>query len=219
MNTLAIIQARTGSTRFPGKMLADLCGKPVVQHVYERVSDVVTQTVIAVPHGDGKRFASLGLRVWEAPEGIADSDVLGRCVACIDDLAPSTSCVVRVCGDNPLLDVDALSVLVYAFHEFGPDYAGYRLRDNRPAITVSTGYFAEAAWPGALRSLNITLPPNHHCREHVTAALYEEDGHKVDWLPVPEWYYSHKTLKLTAIDTPDDLERIRNHVKAGRARS
>ena len=36
MNAVGVIPARYGSTRFEGKVLKDLCGKPVIQHVYER---------------------------------------------------------------------------------------------------------------------------------------------------------------------------------------
>jgi len=49
IEAIAIIPARYGSKRFPGKVLADLHGKPVVQHVYERVSCAksVSQVIIA----------------------------------------------------------------------------------------------------------------------------------------------------------------------------
>ena len=58
MKTLAIIQARYSSRRFPGKMLADLCGKPVLQHVVERVEvdSGVDAVVVAFPYGEAAHF-------------------------------------------------------------------------------------------------------------------------------------------------------------------
>ena len=47
MKFIAIIPARYASTRFPAKPLAWLAGKPIVQHVYERVSQVIDDTFVA----------------------------------------------------------------------------------------------------------------------------------------------------------------------------
>lgn len=65
MNFLAIIPARYASTRFPGKPLARLGGKPVIQRVYEQVAGVLDDAVVATttsasatpcgPSGDGSK--------------------------------------------------------------------------------------------------------------------------------------------------------------------
>ena len=49
MNILALIPARMGSSRFPGKPMAKILGKPMIGHVYERVSEcnLLTKTVVA----------------------------------------------------------------------------------------------------------------------------------------------------------------------------
>jgi len=49
MNILALIPARMGSSRFPGKPMAKILGKPMIGHVYERVKqcDLLTKTVVA----------------------------------------------------------------------------------------------------------------------------------------------------------------------------
>ena len=52
MKITAIIPARYGSTRFEGKALADICGKPMIQHVYERAKQakLVAKVLVATDH-------------------------------------------------------------------------------------------------------------------------------------------------------------------------
>ena len=221
MKTLAIIQARYSSRRFPGKMLADLCGKPVLQHVVERVEvdSGVDAVVVAFPYGEAAHFDSLDFPKFEAPEEIASSDVLARCVACVEHMMPAAESVIRVCGDNPLLDGQALADLVAAARACGSSYTGYRFMDGKPAITRATGYFAEACWVSALCDADRYLPARHPWREHVTACFYEQDWCSCQWLRVPRWYYGPDTPKFTAIDTPEDLERVRSYVESGCTRS
>ena len=47
MQFIGIIPARYASTRFPGKPLADLCGKPMIQHVYEQAKKVLDTVIVA----------------------------------------------------------------------------------------------------------------------------------------------------------------------------
>ena len=54
MTIVAVIPARYHSSRFPGKPLADICGKPMVQHVYERASSAVLVDEILVATDDAR---------------------------------------------------------------------------------------------------------------------------------------------------------------------
>lgn len=110
MRTLAVIPARYASTRLPGKPLLDICGKPMIQHVYEAVSSasLVDDVLVAT---DDARIAS------------AVSDFGGRAVMTSPDCASGTDRLVEIArqeqadiylnvqGDEPLLrpaDVDKL---------------------------------------------------------------------------------------------------------------
>ena len=55
MKTVAIIQARCGSSRLPGKVLKDLCGKPVLAHDLERISQAkkIDQVIVATTENQG----------------------------------------------------------------------------------------------------------------------------------------------------------------------
>jgi len=61
-SAVAIIPARYDSSRFPGKALADLCGKPMIVHVYERVRQARGLEAVIVAHF----FADIALHVLAA---------------------------------------------------------------------------------------------------------------------------------------------------------
>lgn len=111
---LAAIPARYGSTRFPGKALAPLAGKPMIQHVYERVA--------RAPYVDRVVVATDDARIVEAVEGFGGearltrpdhrtgSDRLAELVAALEcDL------VVNVQGDEPLVDPRAIAQAIEPF--------------------------------------------------------------------------------------------------------
>lgn len=110
MKVLAVIPARYASTRLPGKPLADICGKPMVQHVYERVrqASLVDDAVVATDDA----------RIVEAVESFGGKAVLTspECASGTDRLVEIArshlaDIYLNIQGDEPLLrpqDVDAL---------------------------------------------------------------------------------------------------------------
>ena len=103
MKITAIIPARFGSTRFEGKALADICGKPMVQHVYERTtrSSLVSDVVVAT---DDERIVAavrkFGGRAEMTSTGHeTGTDRLAEIAARID-----SDIIVNVQGDEPLID-------------------------------------------------------------------------------------------------------------------
>jgi len=103
MKITAIIPARYASTRFPGKALADILGKPMVQHVYERtaraslVSDVIVATdderIMAAVRAFGGRAEMTG------KEHETGTDRLAEVATRLD-----SDIIVNVQGDEPLID-------------------------------------------------------------------------------------------------------------------
>jgi len=102
MEAIGVIPARYGSTRFEGKLLADFCGKPVIQHTWEnaRKSKSIVDLLIAT---DDKRIYSaakgFGAKVVYTSEAHkSGSDRLTEAVASID-----TDIVVNIQADEPLI--------------------------------------------------------------------------------------------------------------------
>ena len=111
---LVILPARYGSTRFPGKPLADLCGKPLIWHAYEAVSGVpgVDRVVVAT---DDQRIADAvtdrgGDAIITTGDHATGTDRLAEVAERID-----SEIYVNVQGDEILSTPDMLAPLVAAF--------------------------------------------------------------------------------------------------------
>jgi len=103
MSVFAIIPARYASTRFPGKPLVDIAGKPMVQHVYEQTMKVgvISRVIVAT---DDSRIADAvtgfgGDVVMTRPDHPSGTDRLAEVAAGIN-----AELIVNVQGDEPLID-------------------------------------------------------------------------------------------------------------------
>lgn len=113
MQYVAMIQARYGSSRLPGKILMDLCGKPVLQRVIERVQrsryidEVFVVTSIGVENLSVLRLcANLSIRAFAGSE----DDVLDRYYQLAKLIQPDY--VVRVTADCPCYDWELLDAAI-----------------------------------------------------------------------------------------------------------
>lgn len=114
MKFIAIIPARYASTRFPGKPLADIQGKPMIQHVYERTSQVFAHCCVAT---DDTRIAEAvdrfgGCAVMTSPDHRSGTD---RCAEALDKYSKTTGtafdAVINVQGDEPFISTEHLTSL------------------------------------------------------------------------------------------------------------
>lgn len=205
---VAIIQARIESSRLPGKVLLPIAGKPILQHVVERVrtASLVDEVVVAAG-GDG--YQTIKELCWHIGVAMCHAtwhvdDVLKRFAAAAT--AHSADLIVRICGDSPLIDPEAIDVLLdRAKSQVKADYYGYelpagarndpadgngfevwphlrntpenRLKEAGPAITQPTGYFAEVITAEALQRAHSEVP--------------DEQGNK-DREHVTRWLYTHQ---------------------------
>ena len=110
-HVIGIIPARWGSTRFPGKPLHILAGKPLVQHVWERVRQCQELRAVAIATDDERirRAAEdFGAQVvMTSPEHPSGSDRIAEAVQAF----PGTTHVVNIQGDEPLIDPELIDSL------------------------------------------------------------------------------------------------------------
>ncbi|MBQ5915192.1 MAG: NTP transferase domain-containing protein, partial [Alistipes sp.] len=102
MKYIAIIPARYASTRFPGKPLAMLGGKPVIQRVWEQVCSVVDAAVVAT---DDERIAQAvesfgGRAIMTSPNHKSGTD---RCWEAYQKQGEEFDVVINVQGDEPFI--------------------------------------------------------------------------------------------------------------------
>ncbi len=122
MRTVAVIQARMGSSRLPGKSMLCLRGRPLIDWVVERTrrASLLDEVVVACPDtrlDDPLAFHLSELRV-RVVRG-AEEDVLGRFVLAARETKADQ--VVRICADNPFVWWEAIDRLVRFHAESGAD--------------------------------------------------------------------------------------------------
>ncbi len=156
MRTVAIIQARTGSTRLPGKVLRDIGGATMLARVVRRVKRarrvdevVVATTTEAADDAVVAECAKIGAGVFRGSE----LDVLGRYyrAAC----AAQAEVVVRITSDCPLIDPELVDRVIDARAAHDVDYVSNSLEKTYPR-----GVDAEAMTFAALASAYLLTSPN-----------------------------------------------------------
>ncbi|MHC4562008.1 MAG: cytidylyltransferase domain-containing protein [Planctomycetota bacterium] len=205
---VAIIQARLGSTRLPGKTLMPLAGRPVLGWCThrlkqaQRLNSIVVATTTA-PQDDA-------IEAFCRDEGIdcfrgSEDDVLGRFMAAAEE--HSADWIVRVNADNPLIDPAYIDVLVDEAMRGGDDYLSFNRNDGKPVMLTAISFFAEALSRGCLERADAAIDDKRE-REHVTLGIYTRpDTYRVRFIPVPQ--FCDDTRLRLALDTQDDLDILR----------
>ncbi|MGE0733105.1 MAG: NTP transferase domain-containing protein [Acidimicrobiia bacterium] len=160
---LAVLQARMSSSRLPGKVLADVLGRPMIERQVERLarSTRLDHLVVATstdPSDDP-------LASWCERAGVAVhrgplDDVLGRFLGACRPIAPRH--VVRLTGDCPLADPAVIDALIARHLDGGHDYSS-----NCWEPTFPHGMDAEVVTAAWLERLDL-LARSPWEREHVT---------------------------------------------------
>lgn len=119
MKTLAIIPARYASTRFPGKPLALLCGKPVIQWVWERVSAIESVTDAVVATDDERIMQAVqaigGRAMMTSDRHRSGTDRCGEVLDILESEGRHYDVVINVQGDEPFVEARQLETLIAAF--------------------------------------------------------------------------------------------------------
>jgi spore coat polysaccharide biosynthesis protein SpsF (cytidylyltransferase family) len=204
--TVAIVQARMGSRRLSGKVLALLGGPPVLWHVTSRVAQArtVDEGVVATSDQPGDD----PIAGWCAAEGLTcvrgpEADVLARYALAGE--ATGADVVVRVTADCPLLSPAVLDLVVDARSTSGADYASNTLARGFPH-GLDVECLTRAALDAAAAE---ALDPEE--REHVTPFVYNrpERFRLSSVAALEDWSWLRWTL-----DTEQDLQALEAIVAA-----
>jgi len=197
VNVLAIISARMGSTRLPGKVLTPLAGRPVLGWVTRALTACaeVDEIVVATTTQPGDD----PVEAYAAEHGIAcfrgpDTDVLSRYLLALE-MTPAEA-VVRITADCPLIDPSLVDLVVATWRRDPSwDYVSTTLQRSLPR-----GLDVELVTATTLRGLGESAVGVH--RQHVTSLLYSEPaGRRLLGLCVAP---PADDLRVT-LDTSEDL--------------
>ncbi len=201
MKTTIIVQARMGSTRLPGKVLQDICGRTMLERVCRRAARafLADELVVATSTSAQDDAIMAECRRIRVPwfRGNED-DVLDRYY--LTALSRRSDAVVRVTADCPLIDDQLIDKVILAMLQLQPDYASNIIQRTYPR-GLDTEVFSidglERVWREA------ELP---YERVHVTPYFYRH----------PELFRLHSVTGSDelghwrwTVDSPDDLAFVR----------
>ena len=201
MRIVAIIQARMGSTRLPGKTLQDLAGKSVLMRVVERVRRMqrIDDLAIATTVNDQddlieKTCQENGVLAFRGN----GEDVLDRYyrAAC----SFQADAVVRITADCPLIDPEVSDLVIQQFLDRKPDYACNVLRRTYPRgldTEVMSVLALEQAWQRAKEPYQ---------RVHVTPYIYQ---HPESFVLLSVTGQEDHSKHRWTLDTPEDMQFLR----------
>lgn len=194
-----IIQARMASTRLPGKVLKQLAGIALLEHIIRRAGMVEQQVQIVVATTDQLQDDAIVHFCHERDTKVfrgSENHVLNRYVQCARQY--SFDYVVRLTADNPFVDYEEIDRLILRHLHTKADYTC-----SHRNLPVGVG--AEIFYFSALeRSLKKGVLPHHV--EHVNEYILEHpDEFLLEELTVPA-AKNRPDIRLT-VDTPEDFRR------------
>ncbi|WP_067072652.1 cytidylyltransferase domain-containing protein [Methanoculleus horonobensis] len=204
MHVVAIVQARMGSTRLPGKVMKDLLGKPVLTRAINRIrrAKCIDEVVIATtikPEDDAIAALCEG-EGWQCFRG-SENDLLDRYYRAAQ--AFNADVVVRITSDCPMIDPEVIDKVIGEFLSL------------RETIDYASNTLSPRTFPRGLDVEVMTFEALEHAwredndpalREHVTPYIYQN----------PEIFRLHQAANEVdlshhrwTLDTPEDLALIR----------
>lgn len=241
-SAIAVIPARYRSSRLPGKPLADIGGRPMVEHVYRRAEAAESVQAVLVATDDTRiRDAVTAFGGVARMTASAHRSGTERLAEAARDLR--CDIVVNLQADEPLVDPGAIDRVVRALGE-DPDApmstvrcalagAGELADPNVVKVVADAGgnalYFSRAAIPhdvggsaGAYRHVGLYAYRRQFLLQVAAlAATPLERAERLEQLRVLEHGYRIRTVEIAAgpvgVDTPGDLERVRRIVAGGAA--
>lgn len=227
---LAVIPARYGSTRFPGKALADVGGKPMIRRVVEGVRACRRLARVIVATDDLRIYDAVRAFGAEAamtsPDHASGTDRVAEVAAAFD-----YPIVINVQGDEPLIEGEMIEGLVDALQDPGlpmaslmariGDMNGFDSPDRVKVVADAAGnalYFSRSAIPhgGAdfyflhvgiygyqrdfLLSLKTLRPSRLETTERLEQLRVLENGHRIRMIEIPR--------PTASIDVPEDVAEV-----------
>lgn len=204
MRIVAIIQARMGSTRLPGKVLLPLAGKPMLQNIVERVAraKLLDDIIVACPYMCWSKLPMPHGAHLSSILAVAEDDLVGRYYETAK--LNKADYVVRIPGDNPMVDPDAIDLLI-----------GYALAlQPKGVLFTNAGDLPGSQWPDGIGAEFYSMKMLEWMNATVKAPAWREHPHKY-WHetgyaeePPVAVVWNRPDVRLD-VNTQEDYERIK----------
>lgn len=212
MQTGIIIQARLGSKRLPNKMILpfyedqgifEILLKRLIEAFDRKKIPIILATTTNSLDDELERIAvNNGVSVIRGSE----NDVLDRFIKAAT--AYNISNIIRVCADNPFLDITQLQMLIEKSERKKTDYYSFATSNTKPTILTSYGFWAESVSIDALKRVASTTNEKLY-REHVTNYVYKHpDQFHIEYEFIDPKLEEHKDIRLT-VDTRADFDLVK----------
>lgn len=197
MKNIVIIPARLAATRLPNKPLIDLCGKPMIQWVYERACKAKSIDEVFVATCDQSIIDAVeafgGKAILTSDKHTSGTDRIAEAVSNMD-----VEVIVNVQGDEPLIDPSSIDIAVDCFKKGNSDIASLMysitneqaLDSNTVKVVVDINGFA----------LYFSRSPIPYFRKHIESVNY--------WGHVGVYVYRKESLLKFASLEPSQLEQV-----------
>lgn len=211
MKILGIIPARFASTRFPGKPLIDIAGKPMIQRVYEQTLLATSLSDVVVATDDEKIYKAVkafgGNVIMTGDNHVSGTD---RCAEVAQKIS-GFDAVINIQGDEPLIDPNQINLVAGCFNDISTNIATLvkKITTNEELFNFNT--------PKVL--LNANMEAIYFSRQTIP---YLRNFDEKDWLKNHTFYkhigiYGYKTATLSilsqlnssSLEIAESLEQLR----------
>jgi 3-deoxy-manno-octulosonate cytidylyltransferase (CMP-KDO synthetase) len=239
---LGVIPARFASSRFPGKSLAIIAGKPMIQHVFERASKSRYLSALVVATDDER--ISAAARSFGAPVVMTRADHQSGTDRAAEAAASDTaSVIVNIQGDEPLIEPEAIDAAILSLLDDEEVQMGtLKKRIDNPAEVASPNvvkvvtdlagraiYFSRLPIPHERDEQAVTMTRYKHIglyvyRRNLLLSYSDlrvgplEKAERLEQLRALENGFSIRVIETDyeslGVDTPEDLQRVSNMFEA-----
>lgn len=213
LNTGILIQARLGSKRLPSKMVLPFYNEMgVLEFLFYRLSQRFVKIPIILVTTNNKiddilveLAINYNIKTFRGDE----ANVLQRFISAAEHF--SLSQVIRICADNPFLDLDGLEILVTEEYSTKLEYWSFQTSSGIPSIKTHFGFWAEGISLKALQKIARSTSEQQYL-EHVTNFIYtHKEDFEIKLREIPKYVEELSDLRLT-LDTYEDYTLLRDIV-------
>lgn len=205
MSIAFIVQARMGSSRLPNKILLPFYkDKCILELLITKLKQIPDAEIIVATSENAdndiieKFCKDNNVNCYRGSE----DDVIQRFIDAAETFHAEK--IIRVCSDNPFLELNAINKLVETARHSSADYISFNI-DGIPSIKTHFGFWTEYTTLSALKKVR---EATNEClyHEHVTNYIYtHSEEFKIEWIPGPDCLRGRDDIRLTC-DTKEDFQ-------------